>query len=458
MTDRTIGGLPIRAAMFYILLGFAGLMGYGLLWPNAPVIEGDSPQYMEVARDLRDFRIEEIHDRTPGYPALLALTGSADAPTRTLFYASLFLHFASIWLLALALHVAGVPPKALMGFGALLALPLYAEPAGYVMTENVAQFALAVGLTGLVLWFSKGQMAWLVAASLALAYAGFARPVYQMLAFAIAAGFILFPGIVQRRGWPKRRARIAAAALVLGSAVILGGLCIRNYSAFGYFGVAPTFGLHLTTKTTSLLERLPDEYAVARDILIRERDAQLVKPGGKHNGTQAIWHAREELSKALGLRTPELSAYLVRMNLRLIAQSPLEYLEEVGRSLAAYWFPAAGPLAAMGSSALRWLWALLHLTGVVVLTMTAGIVLRQIPGQPRILPDHGALGSEVPSMHAFAWVLSAAIVIYTMLLSCFLDIGEPRQRRPTDVLLVFMCFIGAHVWMRMRRGTTTPGA
>ena len=257
--ERSIGGLPIRVAMFYILVGLASLVAYGLLWPNAPVIEGDSPQYMEVARDLRDFRIDDIHDRTPGYPILLALTGSADLPTRTLFYASLFFHIVSIWLLAKALQVAGTPPKVLMGFGVLLAMPPYVEPAGYVMTENIAQFALAAGLTGLVMWFSKRQMVWLVVSSLAIAYAGFSRPVYQVLALAMALGLILFPGIVRRLGLTARNALTAAAVLVLGSTVILGGLCIRNYSAFGYFGVAPTFGLHLTTKTTSLLERLPDE-------------------------------------------------------------------------------------------------------------------------------------------------------------------------------------------------------
>jgi hypothetical protein len=432
--------------MLYVLLGLASLAAYGMLWPGAPVMEGDSPQYLEVARDLRDFRIDEIHDRTPGYPALLALTGSTDAPTRALFYASLLIHFGSVWLLALALHASGASARSLTAFGILLTLPPYVEPAGYVMTENLAQFALAAGLTGLVMWFRARRAAWLVAASLAIGYAGFTRPVYQMLAFALAAGLALFPGIVRRLGLTYRDAVTAAAVLVLGSVVILGGLCVRNLTAFGYFGVAPTFGFHLSTKTTSVLERLPDEYAVARDILIRERDAQLVKPGGKHNGTQAIWHARDELSRATGLSTPQLSAYLVKMNLRLIAQSPLEYLEEVGRAFAAYWFPATGPLASMGSSTLRWLWALLHLSVVAVLIMTPGVLLRSMP---RRLP--GPLHMHV------AWLLSAAIVIYTMLLSCFLDIGEPRQRRPTDVLLLFMCFAAAHLWNRLRQSAATSG-
>ena len=438
--------LPIRIAMLYVLLGLAGLAAYGILWSGAPVMDGDSPQYLEVARDLRDFRIDEVHDRAPGYPALLTLTGSTDAPTRTLFYASLFLHFGSVWLLALVLYAGGASPRALMAFAILSALPPYVEPAGYVMTENLAQFALAAGVTGLVMWFRARRLAWLIAASLAIGYAGLTRPVYQLLAFALAAALLFFPRVVRRLGLTYRDAVTAAAVLVVGSAVIVGALCVRNLAAFGYFGVAPTLGFHLSTKTTSLLERLPDEYAVARDILIRERDAQLVKPGGKHNGTQAIWHARDELSKAPGLSTPQLSAYLVKMNLRLIAQSPLEYLEEVGRAFASYWFPAAGRLASMGSSTFRWLWALLHLAVVVVLTMTPAIVLRAIPTRP-----------SGPSYMPAAYLLSAVIVIYLMLLSCFLDIGEPRQRRPTDVLLLFMCVAAVHLWIRGRRGAAVAG-
>ena len=361
MAERTFGGLPIRIAILNVLLGLAGLVAYPILWPTAPVMSSDSSQYMEVARDLRDFRIDDLHDRTPGYPALLALTGSSDAPTRTLFYASLLLHVGSIWLLALALHASGASTRALTAFGILLMLPPYVELAGYVMTENLAQFALAAGLTGLVMWFRARRKVWLVTASVAMGYAGITRPVYQILAVALAAGFVLFPGVVRRLGLTYRNAVTAAGALVLGSLVILGGLCARNLAVFGYFGVAPTFGFHLSTTTAALFERLPDDYSVARDILVRARDAQLVKPGGKHDGTQAIWHARDELTKATGLSTPELSKYLVKMNLRLIAQSPLEYLEEVGRSVPIYWFPTVGPLAAMGSSSLRWLWALLHL-------------------------------------------------------------------------------------------------
>jgi hypothetical protein len=116
-----------------------------------------------------------------------------------------------------------------------------------------------------------------------------------------------------------------------------------GYSAWRRIRIAPVHQDHVVRG------RLPDEYAVAREILVRERDKLLTRPVGHTRARRAIWHAREELSKALGLNTPELSAYLVKMNSRLIAQAPLEYLHEVGRAFAAYWFPASGPLAAMAS-------------------------------------------------------------------------------------------------------------
>ena len=455
--ERRVGGLPIQVAILYVLLALASLVAYGLLWPNAPAIDGDSSQYMEVARDLRDFRIDDIHDRAPGYPALLALTGSSETPARALLYVSLLLHFGSVWLLAITLHASGATRRALTAFGILLTLPPYVEPAGYVMTENLAQFTLAAGLTSLVMWLARRRIGWLIWASLAFALAGMTRPTYQMLAIALAAALVLVPSLTPALGVTYRDAWKGAVVLVLGSVLILGGLSWHNQVKFGYFGVAPTFGFHLSTKTMSFVERLPDEYAVAREILVRERDALLTRPGGTHEGTQTIWHARAELSKALGLNTPQLSAYLVKMNLKLIARSPVEYLSSVGRAYSAYWFPATGQLAAMNSSALRLLWFALHLVvlGVffVQLTVAAGVAVLALGRRRAGLPHTTADEHMQSSLARTAYLVAGAIFLYTLLLSCFLDIGEPRQRRPTDVLIVFMCFAGAHLWARWRRVT-----
>lgn len=450
----TSAGLPVRTGAVYLASGLLALVVYSGLWRSAPVLEGDSAQYMEVARDLGDFHLDDLHDRAPGYPLLLTLTGSANAPNRNLFRISVALHAMSVWLLALVLRAAGVGHRGLVAFGVLLMLPLYVEPAGSVMTENLAEFALSVGVAGLVIWQYSRRSVWLISASVALAYAGITRPTYQVLGFALAGGVLVWPSLRRAIGLTRPDAIRAAVALSLASIVIVGGLSAYNERTFGFFGVAPTLGFHLSTKTTRVFERLPDDYGSVRDILVRARDAELVKPGGTHDGTQAIWSARSELATVTGMTTPELSSYLVKMNLTLIRRAPMEYLADVGRALASYWLPATGPLVSGEWPFLRWLWVLTHVAVVLTLVIQsmvlAGAVMASAGERSAWMANVRSRLRASPLL-VFAYGLAGAIVLYTMLLSCLLDIGEPRQRRPTDVLLVLMCFLGARLWANLRR-------
>lgn len=461
--SRTVAvfGLPAATAAAYVALFAVAFAFYSLAWRSAPVQEGDSPQYLEVARDLSDLRLDALHNRTPGYPVLLALTGSASHPTRALFRVSLLLHFASIWLLAAVLRAAGAGGRSLLAFGVLLLMPLYVEPAGYVMTENLAQFALAAGFAGLVLWFAGGRAVLLAVSSVAFAYAALTRPAYQGLAVGVAALLVAAHTALRDAWFGAGRVMRAAAALVVGSLVILGAFSYANERSFHYLGVSPLMGFHLSTKTMTFVERAPDEYAAVREILVKARDAELTKRGGTHSPTQAVWHAQAELAAATGLSMPELSRYLLRMNLRLIRAAPLEYIGEVARSAATYWLPASTDLANMHSGVLRGVWALVHAAvtavfwlQIVVMAGVAGLWLRvrRADGLPRVTLRN--LGR--PDLQALAYGVAAAIVFYTMALSCVLDIGEPRQRRSTDVLIVFMCFLGAHVWRRAKPHADAP--
>lgn len=436
---------------------------YAAVWRDAPILEGDSPQYLEVARDLEDFTLDALHDRAPGYPMLLVLTRSSRTPGPPLFFVSLLLHFAAISLLASAMNAAGLPRRWIWVFCALLLLPPYVEPAGHVMTENLAQFALVATLACLVLWFARGAAWLLVLAAAAASCAALTRPTYQALAFVVAACLLPLPRMFRSSGFTRSEVLTAAAALCAGTLVVLGLLSLSNYRKFGYFGVVPTAGIHLSTKTMSLVERLPDEYAPVREILVRHRDAELTKRGGTHTGTQAIWAARGDITAATGLRNGELSRYLLRMNLALIRAAPMEYLQEVARSLAVYWFPPAGTLASMHSTVLQWLWAILHATIVAILALEIAVLtglaayqasahfLRTAAGSVRV-------GTTPTRAQVIALVTAAAIVFYTMILSCFVDIGEVRQRRPTDALLLFMVFVGAWMWAQSLGVSPADGA
>ncbi len=438
-----------RSAARYAVLFAAAFVLYGWLWPQAPVLEGDSPQYLEVARDLADFRLDTLHDRTPGYPIFLVLTGSTGHATRLLFFASLAIHLASVALLAALLRAAGVGRTAVFAFCVLLLLPPYVEPAAHVMTETLAQFTLVAGLVCLVFGVTNGSRWLLVLSALAFGASALTRPAFQLLAPALAATLLAFARLCRDRALSVRRAVAASVVLIAGTVALVGAAASANYSRVGYFGLTPSLGFHLSTKTMTFVERLPDEYATVREILVRERDREITRRGGLHTGTQTIWAARPELMAATGLSKPDLSAYLVKMNLALIRTAPMEYLQDVARSLAGYWFPPAGQLASLDSAAARALWTLLHVAIVGVfalqLIVLAGVSLFE--ASRWMFARRGAVAALGGGATArLGYFLAAAIVFYTMAISCALDIGEVRQRRSTDVIVIFMCVLGAHIW------------
>src|SRR5262245_41987169 len=137
-----IAGLPFRLAVIYAAFFAVAFSWYSLVWVNAPVTEIDSAGYLRAARDLSDFRVDQLQERPPGYPLLLALTGSSQTPGRALFFVSLWLHFAAIWALGSILHRAGLKERWLNLFSLILLLPPFVEPAAYVLSENLTEAML----------------------------------------------------------------------------------------------------------------------------------------------------------------------------------------------------------------------------------------------------------------------------------------------------------------------------
>lgn len=58
-------------------------------------------------------------------------------------------------------------------------------------------------------------------------------------------------------------------------------------------------------------------------------------------------------------------------------------------------------------------------------------------------------GTRLINFQAFAYGLAGTIVVYTAAISCFIDEGDPRHRVPTEVIIVFMLFLGTHLWSRL---------
>ena len=88
-----------------------------------------------------------------------------------------------------------------------------------------------------------------------------------------------------------------------------------------------------------------------------------------------------------------------------------------------------------------------HIVGVFALQLIVLAGVSLFEASRRMLARRGAvvaLGGGATAR--LGYFLAATIVFYTMAISCVLDIGEVRQRRSTDVIVIFMCVLGAHVW------------
>jgi len=445
-------------AALYTLLFAIAFWTYTTLWPQAPVMTSDSGGYLAVASDFRDFRIDYLHYRPPGYPLLLLLTASSEAPSRTLFFLSLLLHFASIWILASVLYATGLTEMMLSLFSIILLLPPYVEHAAYVMTENLAGFLLAVSFGSFVLWSHCGKTIWLFISALAIGYAGLTRPTYQALAFAMTASLF---AISVPSGWSpviRKHTLKASVILICASMLLIAGYGFLNFLKFGHFGlslIVPVDSATLSTRTVRIVERLPDEYAPVREALIKARDAALVERGSQHTGYGYISSPGviQELADITGLQGSQLAKYLLRINLLLIRKAPLEYLSDVSSAFTGYWFPASTAVANMNSRFLQLLWGSIHFCLMAIFALTLVVF---VGGLPHMLAykrfaarSDSALLNELAlsQLQSSVYILAGTIVLYTALISSFCETGQPRYRVPTDGLIILMIFLSI-AWYR----------
>jgi hypothetical protein len=448
-----VAGLPFRTAAVYALLFAVAFCLYSALWSSAPVMESDSWSYLGAAQDLSDFHIDQLQERAPGYPLLLALTGSSQSPNRTLFFASLLLHFSSIWLLASLLYRAGLTEMRLNLFSLILLLPPFVEPAGYVLSENLAEAMLVTGFVSFILWYLNQKTIWMLISAVTTGYAALTRPTYQVLALAVV-GYLLLVRVLLPWAAVKWRDLIKASLILISvSIVMVGGYAFLNYRNFGYFVVTPKLGLSLSIKTVRVIDRLPDEYAAIREILIRARNADLVT--GEDVGYMYIWGAVPELTKITGFEQPQLSDYMLKLNWMLIQKAPLNYLREVFWAFGTYWLPSSSTLANFNSRSVQLLWGLIHflLVGAFALNL---IFLLGAAIYLKVTNLFGRHVSRLPlkelrliHFQGLMYGLAGMIVFYTAAVSCLIEVGDPRYRLPTDALIVFMLFLGTHLWRRL---------
>jgi hypothetical protein len=428
--------------------------GYTWAWHGQPAYDGDSPGYLAAAVDLQDGTVDRLHARTLGYPLFLALTGSAPTPGATLVLLQLLCHAVAVAGMVLLLRRLRAGGRAIAVFVAVALLPPFVEHALFVLSESLSQLLVVLGLVGVASWLLGAGAAWLAAGAVSLALVGLVHPSNQLLWLAVPLLAVAFQLAIPAGVRVWRRTAIASVALAATAALALGSMIAWNAARFDFVGISPMLGATLSHKTVRVLERLPDEYAPVREILIRHRDAALLDPESQHLGLAYIFRATPELEAATGLRGPALSSFLVRMNLALIRRAPMDYVDEVLRSAVWYWAPGVTDHSGFGSDALKAVFnglraAVLAAFGATVLLLAGPSLLFVAAIRRRAGSDRDEATGRLLERLLVLWLLCGAIG-YSSLINTTLTAAVYRLRIPFDLPILAVACLGHGTWSRLR--------
>ena len=328
-----------KDAVIAILVALVAFIGYCAWWPAAPINNADVPSYMRVAADLRELRLTRFHQRTPGYPLVMLLTGSDQSLTRALFHTMLGAQLLAALVMAYLLTRLGVSRKLTFVSFTIALLPPYVAPSAYAGTESVCTLSIVVAFASLVLWIQSGRPGLLALFAIAAAYTAFIRPTYQMLVPTIAMTLLG----VYWAGWTGRlRLGNLVLSMALASAVTLtslGAYAYLNYLRFGQWDTSSMSARAFSSKVATVLEYLPDEYAELRTVLVKHRDSLITAPFGDHTGQDYIYRAMPDLLRMYnGDEVKALSA-VKKASVYLIKAKPFTYVHESMKLFASFWMP-----------------------------------------------------------------------------------------------------------------------
>jgi hypothetical protein len=155
-----------------------------------------------------------------------------------------------------------------------------------------------------------------------------------------------------------------------------------------------------------------------------------------------------------GMKGAQFERRMVRLFSGLIIQAPMTYVMEVMQSCSTFWLPWTNRLSGSGSRLLLLFWAFFQggwmAFFLIQLVAVSGVSLLAFLSWMRgSRTDFIRQSMVMYEKHVAIYVLGFAIISYTMLVSCMLNIGDARYRAPLDPLLLCLCFVGAGICWRL---------
>ncbi|QXC62688.1 hypothetical protein KSP35_07815 [Aquihabitans sp. G128] len=405
-----------------------------VLWRGVTRPMADTVSYRQAA-DLLLHGWPSLPDRTPGYPLLLLATGSHHGSSHLLFAVQLAMHLVTVALVVDVARRHGVGRTGRTVLAALLVTPPVLLRVVYEGTEGFSAFLLTV-----VFWLAvtpgrpDRRLARALAAGGLIGFAALVRPTFALLFVPVAVVAALPERVARpRTAHRTRRSRIAVApalAVALPALAVVMALSAYNGVRFDSYGMTPLMPYHLSSRTSPYVEDLPRSYEPARSVLIRERDAALLRGESSAPGN-FIWRARPALARATGLQGPALDRYVLRMDLELILHNPFGYVDTVKTASVNYANMDSQPaILGLGRGPAQ-VQEALHL---LLLAAFLGL-LALVPGL--------ALVGQVPRRTARVLLVGLALCLYTGAVSVMVETGTARLRSPSEPILALLLVLSA---------------
>lgn len=409
-----------------------GLATAAVAWGGTTRPMADTVSYRGAAEVLRA-GWPSLTDRTPGYPLLLLITGSIDdGPHRLLFVVQLAMHLATILLVVDLAARAGIGRRGRTVLAALLVTPPVLLRVLYEGTEGLAALLLTAVAWLLVTPWPPGRTTRrAVCIGVLCGAAALVRPTFALLF--VPVGLLALGPWKQAGGRADRAGRAGAlAAVALPALILAGGWSTLNGVRFDSPGLTPLTPYHLSSRTSPFVELLPESYEPARSVLIRARDQALLRGESSAPGN-FIWSARDELARATGLEGTALDRYVLEMDLQLIANNPLNYIDTVKTATVNYSGMDSQPAVQGLGRTITWLQQGLHL---ILLAVTLGLW--------SLLPGLGLAGL-IDRGRARLVVVGLVISAYCGVVSVLTETGTARLRAPTEPLLALSVVVAASI-------------
>ncbi len=305
---------------------FFGFYSHVSLFPDAFYYR-DLATYM-AKWDLTGYTGE----RTPGYPAVIALMGEQLwAVVFVQMVLGVFTTFLVYDTARLLLTNKGIAAITAMFYTSFLFV-LFFEFA--ILTESLSIFLLQA-----IVWFIVRNK--LLESLVALHK-------YMLLAMLIALLFMTRPMFIYVPilfslfyCWNFLKTQffktITVTVLLCGTTYMTQiGWQHVNYENTGYCQTTYFMGYNLMQMATHFFEKIPDEHAQVRDILLQYRQrAQDSLPAAQLPMT--VWHAQDALLLETGLSKQELGAYFKELAIPLFKENKAAYAQQVGWSFCLFW-------------------------------------------------------------------------------------------------------------------------